>query len=216
MEGQNPAEDSHVSQVMVGVAVRHFASVGTVGLVGLLAMTSAGCFESPEPPPKPVSNWTVEGARGFNEFPLYWLGESYQGLTLTSIRLSTDGDGVRHAEFNYGEPNLADGSPSQSWISPLAVDIQPYCGFSPEEFRSYEGVYLAEPVSIQIRGASGYAKRYSDSEASLDLWTGGSAIDISTWKSKLDIEVAAADLIPITGDTAATLHPLPPPITTSC
>ena len=190
--------------------------MAAVGLLGVIAMTSAGCFLGWEPPPKPVSNWTVEDARGFNEFPLYWLGESYEGLPLTSMRLSTDGDGVRHATFFYGEPSLAGGAPSQSWLPPLEVDIQPYCGFSPEEFLSYEEDYEAEVIGVQIRSVNGYLRRHSPREASLVLWTGGSAIYMSTWKSELDIEDAAGDLIPIAEGTGATLHPLPPPITTSC
>ena len=66
--------------------------MSVVGLFGLLAMTSAACSLRADIPPKPVSNWTVEDARWFYEFPLYWLGESYQGLPLSSMRLTTDGD----------------------------------------------------------------------------------------------------------------------------
>lgn len=41
-------------------------------------------FGPPPTPPKPVSNWTIEDARNFDQFPLHWLGESYQGLPLDS------------------------------------------------------------------------------------------------------------------------------------
>ncbi len=179
-------------------------------------MTSAGCFLDYEPPPKPASNWTVEDARGFNEFPLYWLGESYEGLPLASMRLSTDDAGVRHATFFYGEASLAGGAPSQSWLPPLEVDIQPYCGFSPEDYLSYEEYYEAEVISVQIRGVDGYLRRYSSRNAYLELWTGGSAINLSTWKTELDIEQAARDLIAIAEGIGATLNPLPPPLPTSC
>jgi hypothetical protein len=195
--------------------MRDLASVAAVGLLGVIAMTSAGCFLDSEPPPKPVSNWTVEDARGFNEFPLYWLGESYEGLPLTSMRLSTDGDGVTHATFSYGEPSLGGSPDSQSWGTPLEVDIQPYCGFSPEEFLSYEE-YEAEAIGVQIRGVNGYLRRYSSREAYLFLWTGGSFIHLSTWKTELDVEQAARNLIPIAEGIGATLNPLPPPLPTSC
>ena len=197
-------------------AMRDLASVAAVGLLAVIAMTSAGCFLDSEPPPKPVSNWTVEDARGFNEFPLYWLGESYEGLPLTSMSVSTDGDGVRHATFSYGEPSLAGGAPSQSWVPPLEVDIQPYCGFSPEEFLSYEEYYEAEVIGVQIRSVNGYLRRHSSRAASLVLWTGGSAIYLSTWKTELHIEQAARNLIPIAEGIGATLNPLPPPLPTSC
>jgi hypothetical protein len=192
------------------------ASVAAVGLLGGIAMTSAGCLDL-EPPPKPVSNWTMEDARGFNEFPLYWLGESYEGLPLTLVSLSTDGDGVRHSTLFYGETSLAGGAPSESWIPPLEVNIGPYCSFAPEEFLWWAGRYVeSEVTSVQVRSVDGYLERFSSSEASLVLWTGGSAIHLSTWKTELDIEQAARDLIPIAEGIGATLNPLPPPLPASC
>ena len=190
--------------------------MAAIGLLGVIAMTSAACFLGWDPPPKPVSNWTVLDARGFNEFPLYWLGESYEELPLTLVSLSTDGDGVRHATFFYGETSLAGGAPSQSWLPPLEVDIQPYCGYSPEEFLGHDRYVESDISSVQIRGVDGYLERYSSSEANLVLWTGGSAIHLRTWKTDLDIEQAARNLIPIAEGIGATLNPLPPPLPTSC
>jgi len=199
------------------VVLKRLASVGPLALLVAAAATAAGCFLDYEPPPKPVSNWSVSDAREFNEFHLYWLGRSYQGLPLTSMRATTDGDGVRHATFSYGEPNLAGGAPSQSWVPPLEVDIQPYCGFSPEEFLSWAGRYVESEVSpVQIRGVNGYLERYSSKEASLNLWAGPSTIHLYTWKTDLDIEQAARDLIPIAEAASATLKPLPPPTSTEC
>ena len=190
--------------------------MAAVGLLGVITVTSAGCFLDYEPPPKPVSNWTVEQARLFNEFQVYWLGESYEGLPLTSMRLTVDGDDVTHTTFSYGEPSLVAGNSGQSWEPPLEVDIQPYCGFSPEEFLWWEEEYPGdEVIGIQIRGVDGYLERYSDS-ASLFLWTGSSTIHLSTWRTKFDIEQAARDLIPIAGSAGAPPPPFPPPITTSC
>jgi hypothetical protein len=194
-------------------AMRGLASVAAIGLLGMIAMTSAGCLLDYEPPPKPVSNWTVEQARRFNEFQVYWLGESYEGLRLTSMRLTSDGDDVTHTTFFYGEPSLVDGNSGQSWEPPLEVDIQPYCGFSPEEFLEHAGDGV---IGIQIRGVDGYLERYSDNSAYLVLWTGSSTIYLSTGKTDLDIEQVARDLIPIAGSAGAPPPPFPPPITTSC
>jgi len=194
--------------------------MAVAGFVGVIAMTSAGCFLEPDPPPKPVSNWTIEEARQFGEFPLYWLGDSYEGLPLTVVTLGTDGDGVRHATFFYGETSLTGDPYSASWLPPLELDIQPYCGFSPEEFLKWEEEISeyseAEASDIQIRDVSGYLKRYSSRESSLVLWTGGSAVHLSTWKTELDIEEAARTLIPIAKGAGATLNALPPPVQTSC
>ncbi len=186
-------------------------------------MVSAACamFERPS---KPVSNWTVEDARAFNQFPLYWVGETYEGLPLTSMRRIVDGDGVRHAIFNYGEPSFAGDAVSGSWIPPLEIDIQPYCGYSPEEFLSndeyWDEDWNAEPVEVHIRGVNGYLQRYSSRNASLFLWSGDSTIHLRTWKSSLDIEDAARDLVPIAQgaatSAATTVQPFPPPTTNSC
>jgi len=192
--------------------MRYTAPLAVAGLLGLSATVFGGCLLDYEPPPKPVSNWTVEEARRFNDFPLYWLGESYSGHSLTSIRLTIDGDGVTHASFSYGEPSLAGSPESQSWLPPLEVDIQPHCGYSPEEHVSYGD----EGEIVEIRGVSGYLRHHSSSNASLFVWTGSSTVHLRTWKSEIDVEAAAVDLIPIAGDTGATLQPFPSPTTISC
>ena len=212
-QGRNPAAVSRASRALDRRAPRVLASLAPVGLAGVLAMASTGCFLDAGPGPKPVSNWTIHDARAFDEFPLYWLGESYEGLPLTTVRLTTDGDGVTHASFAYGEPATAEGSFGQHWLPRLEVDIQPYCGYSPEEYLSYD--WDEEPIGIEVRSVDGYVQRYSNAEY-LELWTGGSAVHLSTWKSDVDVEDAARVLIPIAESTGAALQPLPPPITTSC
>src|SRR5437667_6297474 len=54
----------------------------------LFAAIVSGCWENDPPPqpPKPESNWTLDDARSFDQFPLYWLGANYEGMPLTLIR----------------------------------------------------------------------------------------------------------------------------------
>ena len=190
--------------------------IGLAGVVALAAM-NLGCelLEPPPTPPEPASNWTVQSARDYRAFPLYWLGETYEGLPLKAMRITTDGDGVRHASFNYGE-HIVFVDSGASWIPQLEVDIQPYCGFSPEEFLSYGEYYDEEPIDIEIRGVEAYVRRHSASSASLVLWTGGSSVSLSTWKLEIDIEQAARDLIPIAQDAGRSFEELPPPAQTEC
>lgn len=207
---------SRASRAMVRRTRRGFASLAPVGLVSVLAMASTGCFPDAGPGPKPVSNRTIHGARAFDEFPLYWLGESYEGLPLATVRLTTDGDGVTHASFSYGEPKTAEGSFGQHWLPQLEVNIQPYCGYSPNEHLSgptYD--WEAESIGIEVRSVDGYVQRYSNAEY-LHLWTGGAFVHVRTWKSDVDVEDAARVLIPIAESTGSALQPLPPPIATSC
>ena len=115
--------------------------------------------------------------------------------------------------FSYGEPSYYGDAASGSWQSPLEIDIQPYCGWSPGEFLSH---YKKDAESVQIRSVSGYVRRYDGDWNYLTLWSGTSAINVDTHKADFDIEQPVQDLIPIGEGAGATLKPLPPPTTTSC
>jgi hypothetical protein len=108
------------------------AALAVVGVMCASAIVSVACFNDSGPGPKPVSNWSIADARDFSEFPLYWLGYSYDGLPLTTVRLTTDGDDITHAAFAYGEPRTAvEGIFGKFWVPQVEVDIQPYCGLAP-------------------------------------------------------------------------------------
>src|SRR3972149_5328210 len=62
-------------------AVFPLAAAGTYASVSLLD----GGGASAPPGGRARISWTVEDAKAFDEFPLYWLGESYEGLPLTDI-----------------------------------------------------------------------------------------------------------------------------------
>lgn len=69
----------------------------------LFAMLFFAFREHSETYPKgPVAS--VEPLTTFSEFPVYWLGRTYQGLELTQIRTQTDGPGALHTVMylNYG------------------------------------------------------------------------------------------------------------------
>jgi hypothetical protein len=181
----------------------------------ILAIVFGSCIT--DRPPKPASNWTVGEAQAFNEFPLYWLGDGYQDMPLLSMRLTKDGDGVTHASFNYGEPSFIPGSFSGgSWQPKLEIDIQPYCGYSPREHFSYDEYWEEEPVEVQIRGLTGYLHRYSKNNASLFLWSGESTIHLYTWKSEVDIEAAANELVQLGTGGPTSQERLPPPTRSAC
>ncbi len=194
-------------------------------LLGVIASTSAGCFLEefgpPPQPPKPVSNWAIEDARQFDEFPLYWLGETYQGLPLTSMRILTpayDHDYVI-VEFIYGEPSPTGDTYSPSWNFPLEISIYHQCDNPPEEvIPRLDSEYLDEEeiTGIQVLGVDGYVVRYAHDYDYLYIWSGDSAIFLDTWKTNFDIEQAGRELIPITEDSGATSRRLPPPVSIPC
>jgi hypothetical protein len=200
---------------------RNLASVPAVGLLSVIATASAGCFLSWDPPPKPVSNWTIEDARQFDAFPVYWLGEAYQGLPLTSMRILTPAYTHEYVTVSifYGEPSYAGDRFSGSWNPPLEISIYHRCDNPPEEvIPRLDSEFLEEEEisGTQVLGVDGYVVRYADDFDYLKIWSGRSAIFLDTWKTKFDIEQAARNLIPIIDDAGATLNPLPPPTTASC
>lgn len=168
-------------------------------------------FLPPEPPPKPTSNWTLREAREFEEFELFWLGESYEGLPLSAMLLEDPqyNHKYRHASFYYGEFWIEDAN-SPSWSSPLFVEIFYYC--DEPDFRPLDPE-AGNLTSIEILGNDGY-KYYND----IHTWSGRSAILVSSSTSRTGfrVEDVARDLIPISLDTGTEPRPLPPPTSPEC
>ena len=90
--------------------------------------------------------WTIEDAREFKGFSLYWLGESFRGLPLTAIVRYRYGaeDSVA---FIYG---TCTPSSDGGCAPPVQIVLQPYCMRPPE--RLSERVKSGPPVTI--RGVS--------------------------------------------------------------
>ena len=191
-----------------------FGLLGWVLFFGLLAAISVACPLVTDPPPKPVSNWTIEGARQFDEFPLYWMGETYRGLPLTSMRIRRPAYTHDHVSvtFTYGELELLGGSISGSWHAPLEIDIYHRCDNSPEEVvpRLSDEYSDDEEVSqMNVLGVDGYVVRYPDWDY-LKTWSDRSAVFLQTWKTEFDIEEAGRDLVPITAGSGSIPQPLLP------
>ena len=133
-------------------------------VTGVLLSVLDGAGGSAPPASAGQLRWTVEDARAFQGFPLYWLGESYEGLPLTTIiRYQYDPDPPKpaaHSEnsvtFIYGSctPSAAGGCPP-----PLSIVVELYCMRPPELFapavRSGEPFYvggaLAEYMGLHLR-----------------------------------------------------------------
>lgn len=206
----SPAK-GHVPVVVVSISL------------AVIMTTSASCslFEPPPRPPKPVSNWTVEDAKQFDVFPLYWLGGASQGLPLTSMRIS--GPAYTHdyvnASFTYGEPWCCADPFSPSWLAPLEISIYHRCDNPPEEvIPRLDSEYLDEEeiAEIEVLGVDGYVVRYAHDFDYLYTWSGNSAIFVDTWKTEFDIIEVGQDLIPSTEESGATPLELPSPVPMAC
>ena len=103
------------------------------------------------------SNMSVEEARAFSEFPLYWLGETYEGLELTTLLVFKDS-----VSFLYGKcvvrPAGEGGCPQ-----PFQVYVQPLCDSRPGT--AHPSVHAGELFSL--RGA--LAQEYTDGHLQLGI-----------------------------------------------
>ncbi len=128
------------------------------------------------------SNMSVEEARAFSEFPLYWLGQTYEGLELTTLR------GVKNVvTFMYGKCVIkGDGGCAQ----PFQVIIRPLCLSRPGTKNPM--VHAGELFSL--RGA--LAQEYTDGH--LELGIGSVSVTLFGPDREL-MKAMAQDLRPVAG-----------------
>jgi hypothetical protein len=140
---------------------------------------------------------TVDDIRQFEEFPVYWLGESFQGLPLTAVhRMDYPGafpgkpynDPWHEVRFIYGTCTAAPGQ--SSCPVPLSVSIRPYCEVPPEIVA--DAAKTGPPE--EIRGAM-----VQRTGKSMRVWTGNVSIGIAATDDAL-LDEAVRNLVRLNGD----------------
>jgi hypothetical protein len=128
--------------------MRRKLSFALIGIVAFSAALSATALAvsllddgggSAAPASAGQIRWTIEDAQQFREFPLYWLGESYEGLPLTDIvrakyeyevhpqAVKFVGQEVMKEDlvgFVYG---TCDPGNDGGCAPPLVIRVEPYC-----------------------------------------------------------------------------------------
>ena len=139
------------------------------------------------------SNMSVEEARAFSEFPLYWLGETYEGLELTTLRRVKYGPEIglgfpqHKVTFLYGKcVTKGDGG----CLQPFQVIVQPLCLSRPGT--KDPGVHAGELFSL--RGA--LAQEYTDGH--LELGIGSVSVTLFGPSREL-MKAMAQNLRPVAG-----------------
>ena len=160
-------------------------------------------------------NWTIEDAQSFEEFPIFWIGDSWDGCQLTSIIRYVydppDRPGVpdfpqNEVTFIYGSCVIEGvGFDRGGCAPPFVVNIYPYCQ-TPPELVAGLGI---EPATT-MRGALG--QWLGDS---IMLWTQNVAIRL--WSADRGTADRMLDALqPVNAAASLTpdglLHP-PDPIT---
>jgi hypothetical protein len=108
-----------------------------LGVAQLLTLAASYVRETtPEAVAQPEGTWTVYELERFRGFPVYWLGESYQGLPLTDIAYVRDAgppDGsrppVEYVALVYGTCEIPAGAPEETagCAPPIQVITDPFC-----------------------------------------------------------------------------------------
>jgi hypothetical protein len=180
-----------------------------LALVLAVSLGISGCIENPFRE-EIKSNWTIEEARQWDEYPLFWLGQKYEGFPLTAIRREPV------IELIYGTGVYHD---STSWSAPIAIRIEPQCSSPPEH--SYWERYYVPPegytvFKTHIAGLDAYLVSDGGKNETLFFWTGGAVVIMNSDREELNVHQIAKDLIPITQESATGSGPLPTPIPTQC
>lgn len=181
--------------------------IGAAVMLAFLYFRDSG-GETFEPPVvvgeqgEPVAAEKLQEARDFNEWPLYWLGESFESLPLTKIAWFTPERGSptdNTIDFIYGTCTPPAGG--GGCAPPLSIQVSPL-DFTPPEKISGVG----REDLFDFRGAKAV---WIDDH--LRIWTGDSTIAIFGHSREMILK-AAEEIAPL-GNVQVTLtdSQLPPP-----
>jgi hypothetical protein len=159
--------------------------------------------------------WSIEDARGFKGFPVYWLGESFQGLPLVAVHRmdypgAFPGKPYNHpwheVSLDYGDCTIPPGE--TSCPVPLTIAIRPYCEVPPEIVA--DAVKTGPPEEIR----EAMAQRTGRSQ--MRVWTSNVSIGIHATDEAL-VDEAVRNLVRLNGDKPSSPdEPLGPPDQIEC
>lgn len=178
---------------------------GSAGVAGLALVGHGG--EQPGSALASQTEWTIEDARAFTEFDLYWLGEDFMGHRLRGIYRTVynppppipDEVVTDSVSFIYGECIPVEAE-ERSCAIPLAIHVNNYCTrqLSDIVLMSGEEMVLERGVPAKIKSDGGAI-----------LWTGNAAVDLSITHGSLDTESVIASLERLNGEGSARDDQLP-------
>ncbi len=157
------------------------------------------------------SDFDPVGVREFRAFPLYWVGESHDGLGLTAITRRTPEPGADSADyvaFLYGSCRAPPGS---GCALPLEIQVWPGCVRTLADYRLTP--FSNDPLpheTLVVRRVPAAFFRESPASARLELYTG--TVTVVLFGTQRDRLVAAAEAIRGVNVEAGPEEPLPPPV----
>jgi hypothetical protein len=134
--------------------------------VAATALLRSGHAEANARPDAPKSTFTVALAKAFGDFPLYYAGDSVEGLPLVA-ELRRVGGGTNYVSFIYGDCIAID---DYGCAPPVEVQIWPACLRNPS---LYEQPGAPQGGVVPVRGVP--AAFYEDGRR-LEIQTGASTV----------------------------------------
>jgi hypothetical protein len=159
------------------------------------------------------SDMTLEETASFQDFSLYYLGESFEGLALTSITQRDDpaepNEPVRanYVGYIYGDCTIASGD--EACAPPLEVQVWPACtrNYSTYQLTPTPGSQLPH-TDIVVRGAPGAV---FEEGHRLEVYTGAETVVIFG-DDEAQLFRAADSLASVNGGGIGPGDPLPAPV----
>ena len=164
----------------------------------LASLGGVGCKGQPV---KLKSNSSLEEARRYQRFPVYYAGDKVAGLPLTSVnrdpvtapagtpvapKLRRAGN-VNSFDFTYGSCVIPSGGEGSCSL-PLSIQVYPACARYPALYGSGPGSPV--PKKTHIRGVPA---AYFEGGYRLEIQTGASTIVIFGGRSRMRAAVAALE-----------------------
>lgn len=163
----------------------------------LAALGAGGCKGQPV---KLKSNSSLDEARVYKKFPVYYAGDKVAGLPLTSVsrnpvtappgtpvapKLRRAGS-VSSFDFTYGSCVIPPGTEGSCSL-PLSIQVYPACARYPA---LYGGRFSPVPKKTRIRGVPA---AYFEGGYRLEIQTGAATIVIFGGRSRMRAAVAALE-----------------------
>lgn len=179
---------------------RPWVAVGAV-LVVLFAVVTLGCSGG-STTVHPKGNFSVEQAREFHRFPVYYPGSEANGQKLTAVRRDPLGPMRKNEDsilFSYGTCEIPAGQMEGGCSLPVSVSNEPACS---RNLSMYQGALSPRPRRTRVRGTTA---AFFEGGSRLEIQTGITTVVIFA-RSKPDALSVARSLhgvnVPVSADDA--------------
>jgi len=117
--------------------MRSLVGVAAAAL-GLLVLTGAQAGSARDDARVPAERFTLDDARAFDEYPLYFAGDRVDGHSLAAVVRRSDT--AEFVSFIYGDCTPADG---MGCASPIEIQVWPAC-------RRHLALYESSPAGVGV------------------------------------------------------------------